>query len=246
VIQYADHGFLVEKWSRPDSPNSFQTVVKEVETRRLVSEASKAGISRWVNPILYYPLDPVVLVEGKFDRDFLAGAQSQIKELQRARVLCLEDLTGKPEGGGVDRLLEFVRANRDAIATRLSSAPIVVVLDWDSEKKRGEFTKGIPVKAPFSVIAWKADQANPRLNKAFGGIERFLSDRIIDAAAKVAPKAIGRIEGGGLTAIRDEYQSYKAACNAVVKGGIVASDLKHANGLLSELKTAIASVEAVE
>jgi hypothetical protein len=28
------------------------------------------GVSRYVNPLLMYPLEPLVLLEGKFDRDF--------------------------------------------------------------------------------------------------------------------------------------------------------------------------------
>jgi len=242
VIQYADRGYLVEKTARPESSGSFQTTVKRVETRQLVTDASKAGISRWVNPILYFPLSPVILVEGKYDRDFLASAQLRVEGLEQAKILCLEDLTGRPHDGGVERLLDFVRANRDAIGSRLASAPVVILLDWDSSNKKGEFLKAVPQKAPFHVLAWNADHANPRLNKTFGGIERFLSDRVVDEAAKIAPSSLGQIKGGGLTAVRDEYQSFKAACNKIVRAGVMDDDLAYTQTIAEELRAILAAV----
>ena len=96
--------------------------------------------------------------------------------------LYLEQLQGGNVTGGVDELLKYIKLNVNAIKTRAIAAPIIVVLDWDAAKKQGEFEKVMDKGDAYKVLVWPDTTFNPKLGKAFHGIERHISDRIVDEA----------------------------------------------------------------
>lgn len=64
MIQYSGAAILVQK-------EGSQTVCETTSSSHdALEKISRAGVSRWVHPILYYPAVPLLLVEGKFDADF--------------------------------------------------------------------------------------------------------------------------------------------------------------------------------
>ena len=186
MMQYCGRGYYVEKQNPSGKPP--ESVAEAKGLRELLEVASRFGVSRWVNPILFYPLDAVALLEGRFDRDFLIECVKTLDISNKARFVCLEDLKQDPTRGGVETLFNFVRDNVDVIKSRHAYAKVCVLLDWDSASRISSFRNLFRANDPFICIAWNRAEANPNLSESFHGIERFFSDRLIAAVESLRPE----------------------------------------------------------
>lgn len=227
VLQHADHAAFV---TMAQGSTSFEIADK----RTVLQKSANLGISRWIHPILANPLNPIVLVEGKFDFEFIDQALKVIKPGTAIRVAYLELLEGGDVKGGVEELLRYVKSNVNAIKTRAAAAPIIVVLDWDAGKRKVEFEKVMERGDAYKVFVWPDSAFNPKLGKAFRGIERHISDRIVGEANAKA-NVLGTKTDGSWTISKDDYGKFKDAVHAVVTKGLSADDLVHARRFIEEL-----------
>jgi hypothetical protein len=205
--------------------------------KELVEHSSRFGVSRWVNPVLLCPLEPLVLVEGKFDRDFLFHCFRALRISQPPRIACLEDLKNDPSKGGVETLLAFVKENADVIRARQSFAKVCVLLDWDSAGKILSFSSTFKPSEPFVVMAWDVREAN--LNFFYSqnckGVERFYPDSVLLEAKALRPD-IFFTNPQGMTVVRkEESAALKKLLNDVVNKGLRESDVSHAKPLIDRL-----------
>lgn len=236
MLQYADSGYIVEKEPLPLTGNPLGTVARKKAIRELLEYSARFGISRWVNPILRYPLDAVILVEGKSDRDFILECVRLLQLRQTYRVECLEDLTGESGRGGVDALLKFIKSNADAILSRPKEAPVIVVLDWDARNHVRKFENAFTdANEVLQIVVWKELQANPTLDSSFHGIERFYSDRMINEADQNAPGIIGMTVDSRKVLPSDSYGRIKQALAKVVAQGLKNEDIVFAKEFVQEL-----------
>jgi hypothetical protein len=229
MIQYATTPIIVKK-------DGWKTECKlSKDAHDALDTVSRAGISRWAHPILHHPLEPVILVEGKYDAVFLEEAFKHIRPKNTVRVANLEMLErdGKSTGG-VDDLLRYVKANAQAIKTRQKEAPVIVVLDWDSAKKAGGFQKLFNDNDPFIVISWPERTFNPKLNKSFRGIERHYSDRLIEEAEKNGV-TIYKSTDGICSIANEDREQVKRKLSDIVKLGLKESDLEHARSFIEKI-----------
>lgn len=233
MIQYADQGFYASKDEIGSSPAA--TTVAPQSPRDLLQQAARLGVSRWVNLFLYYPLDPIILVEGKTDRDFILEARRVLRLDDAAKLLCLEDLLGSSDRGGVDTLKRLVKDNAPIIRSRRSEAPIVIVLDWDAASKVGEFQKHFKPDDPFHVLVWPNADVNPKLHRSFGGIERFFPDRLIAEVECCRPNLIATKPNGEKTVQPEDYGTLKSELHRLVLTGLVQDDFQHAESFLRQL-----------
>lgn len=204
MLQYSDSAILVE---RKDLETKFSPMR---DVRRMLETLSRAGVSRWVHPILHHPLDPLILVEGKFDEAFFQEAFRYFRPKKRVRVQYLEQISDGGSTGGVEDLYRYVKSNIQPIKARRKDAPVIVVLDWDSASKKETFAKLFTTNDPFKVLAWPESSFNPKLSKSFRGIERHFSDRMIRQARKEAPdlffrsaKKIWSVQSGDLGKVKE-------------------------------------------
>jgi energy-coupling factor transporter ATP-binding protein EcfA2 len=224
MIQYADRAIFVIK---KQAATAFS---QQPDKRKTLEQTAKEGISRWVHPILANPLDPIVLVEGKSDQRFMQQALQLADPRVRIVVSYPEELQEGPTTGGVEELLKYIKANQSALRTRV--APAIIVIDWDSASKKPEFEKYL-VKVPFcKVLVWSASTFNPELSETFRGLERHLSNRIINAADNGAiatkPDGIKIISG-------DELGSFKKRVLQALDAGIQVEDLEHSRPFIDEI-----------
>jgi predicted ATP-dependent endonuclease of OLD family len=227
MLQYCDKAVFVDKLDQA-------TVFTEANDKREVLErAAKIGISRWIHPILASPLEPVILVEGKSDHVFLSQAIRICAPKLRVNVQYLEQLQGGAVTGGVDEMLKYIKANLNALRTRVSTAPVIIVLDWDSASKKAEFEKHLKQTDPCIVLVWPETTFNPNLGKAFRGIERHLSDRILDQADDA--DLLGTTTAGTRTVGKDDLRTLKTKILDVMELGIVLDDLQYARPFIDEL-----------
>ena len=84
------------------------------------------------------PLNPIVLVEGKYDEGFVSRA---LRLISPSSTICVRYLEQLEDGatGGVDHMLRYIKTNAGAVRMRAKDAPVIVLLDWDSEKKKTDF-----------------------------------------------------------------------------------------------------------
>jgi AAA domain, putative AbiEii toxin, Type IV TA system len=228
VLQHADRTVFVRK----DSDGT--TLSAANDKRTVLEEAAKLGISRWVHPILASPLEPIILVEGKYDDAFLREALRLVEPSTRIRVTYLEQLLDHGATGGDDHIVKYIRTNVSALRTRITSAPVLVVFDWDSAAKKKELDKHIADVEACRAYVWPATAFNPRLGKAFHGIERHMSDRIIDAA-EAAVELLGTKTDGSVTISKNDYGCFKEAVYQVVKKGLQEADLTYARPFVEEI-----------
>lgn len=227
ILQYADRSLFAQ------ATETGTELVAGAEKREILERAAKAGVSRWVHPILYYPLDPLILVEGEYDRVFLEEAFRLLRPARRVRIADVESLSGS--GGGVGGLHSYVKANTAVIKARVPDSPVVVVLDWDTVGKTAQFTKLFADGDPLHVTAWPESEANPRLGASFRGVERFYPDRLIDAAEE-AGHAIAQTKGGVRSVDKHDYGPLKRwLSEKIASDGLAPTDLKYAEPFLRRL-----------
>jgi hypothetical protein len=194
-----------------------------------------------VHPVLFWPLDPIILVEGKFDREFLEEAFKHVRPTRPVRVVDLLALESSVGGGGVDRMRQYVKENAGAIKSRQCAAPVVVLLDWDAAPKREQFAKLVDAPDIYKVVAWPDQALNPNAGKSFKGIERTHCDRVLDLAIqRGAPIARKQSEGGkpGEYVVDPaEYDKVKVVLAGIVREGLKVTDLVHAKPLVQNLLT---------
>ncbi len=232
LLQYADRAIVIEQ-------KDGQSVVENnLDIRSAFEKVSRAGISRWVHPILHYPLDPLILTEGKTDQAFLEEAFKHVRPKRVVRPVFLEQLSPSGKTGGVDELVRYVRENAQVIKSRPKDSPVVVVLDWDAAAKKDVLTKPFSEADPFRAMVWPQESLNPKLGKTFHGIERCYSDRIIGIAESRGVN-VARRSDGICVIDKEDYGKAKEVLCQVVTEGIEVADLVHAQSFIEGiLKTA--------
>ncbi|MBF5041884.1 ATP-binding protein [Aggregicoccus sp. 17bor-14] len=230
VLQYSDQPILV---SHEDGASSLSAPTSKLEA---LHEAARTGISRWVHPILSFPLDPVIFVEGKHDKAFIEAALRISAPDSVFRVATLEELQGGGATGGIDDMIKYLKTHMPAIRTRLKTAPIVVVLDWDSLSRKKDIEKLFHGLDCAHVVVWDESSANPHLDDTFRGVERFYPDRIIDEVDQ-ALGVLGVLKGKRFLPKKDA-PNFKNRAFDLVRKGLLEDDLKYAKAFLEALLSA--------
>ena len=227
MIQYSDTAYFLENVSN-------HSKVEKLDPKELLDRSAKIGVSRWTHPILFYPLEPLILVEGEYDEIFISKGLRLLNG-KNCRVACLKTLTNEKSKGGVDTLLRYVKENKNVIKSRRSDAPVIVVLDWDVKKdKEAEFKKGFKKEDPYHVLTWPEAESNPKLGTSFKGIERFYSDRIIEEAERQGARIT--VDSKGVKeVIGNDYSEVKKLCAEIVKNDLRKKDLKYAERFLKQI-----------
>lgn len=230
ILQNADCTFFVTSGNK----GSF---FEMCDKKKVLLESAKLGISRYSHPILSHPLDPVILVEGKYDFDFMDKAFKILYPNREFIVSYLEQLDERHSGGdGV--LLEYLKNNISVISLRTKESPIIVVPDWDSnlkQKYKNLCNDGIPLH----VVDWPESAFNPKLTDGFKGIERCVSERIIREADRDI-KVIGDTQDDKITVGAKNFNSkLKPEINRIINQGIRSEDLVHITPLCAEIKRLI-------
>jgi len=160
MLQSADHTVFVSKEKQ-------KSTVEVSDKKSILRKVAMQGISGYTHPILVHPLQPVVLVEGKYDHDFLRQAIHLLVPQSNIIISYLEDvdLSGNATGGDKN-LQDYLKRNQQLLSLRQEGYPIVVLLDWDSNSKVKEFRKYCSDETRYKVKVWPEESFNPELNMA--------------------------------------------------------------------------------
>lgn len=148
----------------------------------LVRSAEIDGVSGWIQPILAFPSNPVILVEGATDvaAFYHVAAVAGDREV---RVLSLPQLDPAEKGAGKDSIVAYLKRHAGLLPNRPQGAPLVVVFDWDvSDDALQQARLAYGAGGEKRVIRMDPTYCDARLGKNFRGIERFYPVPIIEQA----------------------------------------------------------------
>src|SRR3546814_16083045 len=100
-----------------------------MNTQALVRSAEEQGVSTYLHPILSYPFNPVVLVEGNNDEIVLNHVANVVGRSLLKFVTLPNFRDG--ESAGVDSLISYIRKNSRLLSRRPVDSPLIVPVDWE-------------------------------------------------------------------------------------------------------------------
>jgi|GEM_PF-1935642 len=220
------------------------TTFSRSSARDALSDAARREITTFRHPLFTFTDLPLVIVEGKHDGTHLkAGLEAGGRRIRWKLVSPSEIF--EPDTGG-DGLFEYLRYNKQVLASRPDSAPVIVLRDWEDTKK-SKYDSLLAVH-PYSLcLIADAAYVNPQLGQSFVGIERYLSTELIEA--HVPENKLG-LEHKGIDAPysikRQDLESAKQAlANAVKSGAYPGDGMRALAGWLDdEIEKIIASMPA--
>lgn len=237
MMQYADKGYFVEKGALPKGETIIGTKIRAMPQRDLVRAAAQAGISRWTTPILFHPLEPILLVEGVTEEAIFKRLARSNDWLNRCRVVTVGTLSNETELAGTSAMLVFIEKNREALKSRNPNAPVVALLDWEEEKVESLLKKlGKDIES-FKVLRFDARSSNPDLLDSFKGIERYYPTGIVSAAAG-SHGVVGKLADGRWTVLKyKQYDSFKGAALKLIEKSNDDTDFQFFKGMLLTIST---------
>lgn len=187
----AEVGFLV---SLPEK----ETVISSEPISRLARNAEAYGVTQWMHPVLSFPFNPVVLVEGPTDEDAL-GHLSRLIGLSHIRFVTAPKLQGENQRAGVGSIMRFLQHAGKYIPNRVEGCPLCVLLDWDvSDQELEQVRSRYGELGGQYVFRMNAGLAHDSLSDDFRGIERFYGPFIIQES----------IDAGELISVRRPNGTY--------------------------------------
>jgi len=206
------------------------------ERDEIIEKSCLSGVSRYLHPLLHYPLTPIIIPDGKYDWPFLIKAFDKIAPGHNWVVTYLEKIC--PEHSGGDRAtLDYLKKNVDLIMHRTKKAPIVVLLDWDSASKQTEYEK-LKKSSDDRLLyyVWPKDKSNPQLDDSFGGVEKFYSDRLITRADTIRPNLLATKKNGMRTISKKDYDIIKKTLFSEIEtNGLQDGDLQYVREFLKQV-----------
>jgi hypothetical protein len=157
------------------------TISQIMEPIELVKKSSMEGITRYVHPLLFHPLEPLIIVEGITDEIILKKALRELGLNIQAHIYPLSILTDSEQtGNGVEKIIKYLNDNRQIIGRRDKKAPLIVVVDWSvNNDKKKDIEKSISIHTKSVCYKFNENHSNPELGRKFTGIERYLSTNLI-------------------------------------------------------------------
>jgi hypothetical protein len=159
------------------SQGSSGTQIEQLPAKDALRKSAKMAITSFRHPLLEFPDMPIVIVEGAFDEIHLAAALRESGLRPRWKLVAPDEFLGKDTGG--DTLLQYLKYNQDALASRPSIAPVLVLRDWET-KDESKYKKVLRSHEYSDAITAPASLTNPELGESFAGIERYLPTSLVE------------------------------------------------------------------
>ncbi|MDG3012751.1 ATP-binding protein [Rhodococcus sp. D2-41] len=173
-VRNANHTVVV-------SPSRSGSSIATLETRDALAASAKQRITSFRHPLMTHPDTPIVIVEGKTDKQYLTQA---IREADlRPRWILVSPDEDLEVGASGDGLLNYIKTNKSALRSRPDGAFILALKDWEDGKKTSSLD-GALKEHPYSrSIVCPESLCNPELGQSFVGIERYLPVDLIQQVA---------------------------------------------------------------
>ncbi|WP_415676904.1 AAA family ATPase [Tsukamurella hominis] len=182
------------------------TIFNRLTPKLAIEQSNKEAVTAYRHPLLQYSDQPLVLVEGKFDAQYIRQGLDAAGIKPRWRLADPDDLTGDATGG--DAFKQYLRYNSAAIKSRPDSAPILVVRDWETNDANSyrTYLKGHRYS---TVVTMPSDLCTSELGTGWSGIERYLP---LDFVESMVPEEdLLRRSNGVIEPEKSSLNSHKQA-----------------------------------
>jgi hypothetical protein len=164
---------------------------KKLGIPELTQAADTRGVSGWVHPILYFPWNPVVLVEGPIDAEVLTHV-ANLAGLDHLRFVSLPNLDPSERRGGKDKVITYLKNSHGLIQNRPRQAPLIVLFDREATQEDLRRAKEVYGPNPDNrVLRMDETHCSFELGKDFKGIERFYPVEVIRQAHEAGELILG-------------------------------------------------------
>lgn len=210
----------------------------------LVRDAERRGVSSWVQPILAYPTNPVVLVEGTSDAEVLSHVATLIG-VDRLRFLAISELDAAERGGGKDAITNYIKKHGGLLNNRPKEAPLMVMLDWEvSNDEVDKARKAYGTDGAIAVLRMNPAHCDPLMSEDFRGLERFYPPRIIREAASAGEFVIGEAQGKPLSISASQLSIAKQRLRSRVRACTQHADLPSLAAVVRDVDTAVTNMSS--
>jgi hypothetical protein len=168
IASTADSGYLIEL------EDGIRTTIKEKTISELIHASVRAGVSGQIDPIVCYPTNTVVLVEGPLDRWVLEGVAKKTQTACGCRFLCLSELDAQQSGGGVNSIIDYLKRWGRLTSNRAADSPLMVLFDYSVTDI--DFNKACEYYGQQfhnRVLRMDVRHADRNVSNILRGIERF-------------------------------------------------------------------------
>ncbi len=159
------------------------TAFERMTSKNALELSNRLAVTSYRHPLLQFPDQPLVLVEGKFDAVYLRQGLTSAGIKPRWRLADPDELTGDATGG--DAFKQYLRCNSAAIKSRPDSAPIIVLRDWETRDSE-QYKKHLSCHVYSTAVTTPESLCTSELGKGWVGIERYLP---VDFIKSLVPPA---------------------------------------------------------
>jgi hypothetical protein len=203
----------------------------------LTQASETKGVAGWVHPVLYFPWNPVVLVEGGIDSAVLEHVANLVG-FSHLRFVTVPDLDTAKRRGGKDVLVSFLKSAASLIKNRAPNCPFVVLLDWDvSDQEMQQAASAYGQKGDRFVLRMDPAHADELVGKDFRGIERFYPPTVFTEAHASGDLILGVQAGKPYSIAKSQLEPAKLKLMERVKQIDDPSKLTPLVNILSDLAT---------
>lgn len=160
-----------------------RTTINHESIPILAYDAAAMGISRPVDPVLCFLLNPVVLVEGPLDAWILTHVAQHTGVAAHCKFVSLPEIDPVQSGAGADAMVQYLKRHKRLIQNRPQVAPLMVLFDWEIDEqllKKARDNHGD--YAHVRVNRMNPSHADSKVSAGLPGIERFYPIELFHAA----------------------------------------------------------------
>lgn len=180
-VRMADSAWLVEQADGA-------TRCTKLAARQAIRQSARALVTTPTHPLLLYPEEPLVFVEGDFDALYLQRALTDASVRPRWKLIVIGDLDEYAGGGSA--IAAWLKANRSVLASRAEAAPVFILRDWEDTVGAALLT-AVSSHEYSGAMACPAGLCNPDLDARWRGIERYLPTTYVDSTLGSRSPALG-------------------------------------------------------
>jgi hypothetical protein len=154
------------------------TATSDVSAERreaLLDMALASGVTPYMHPLHVGSVKPLLLVEGRDDRELLLRAYADRGDPCPYDIKAMEDLEPRMTGG-VEQIQAYLNNNRSALRARPVNSPVIVLLDHEvSQGKRNNIEKALQEHPSSGCYLMPKTSRTPGLKGDMPGIEAYLA-----------------------------------------------------------------------